>query len=318
MMKIDMRDAFFEELLEAALKDERIVVLSADHGAFALEKLKSVMPDRYINVGIAEQNMVGVAAGLAASGKIVFIYGISPFVSLRVLEQLTIDVAATQLPVNVISVGAGFTYSTDGPTHQGLQDVSAVASIPGMGILNSSDPANTRAFVNIVTRLQRPHYIRVEKEKLCNLPRSDSLELSLGRGYSILGDSESKIVIITTGFLSQVLLPEIRQWGNELGESFCLIDIHQIRPFPDLAKFFRNQTHVLVIEEAYESIIAPSILRILNQIKKTPEFFIADVGPEYQFPGASREFMMDQSGLSPEKLRRRIAGFIGKDDQKGK
>ena len=85
-----MRDAFFERLVEVARKDERVIVLSADHGAFALEKFQEEMPDRYINMGIAEQNMVGVAAGLAASGKIVFIYGITPFVSLRVLEQLTL------------------------------------------------------------------------------------------------------------------------------------------------------------------------------------------------------------------------------------
>ena len=139
-MNIDMRDAFFERLVARARVDSRIVFLTADHGAFALKEFETHMPERYFNVGISEQSMIGVAAGLASSGKIVFAYGITPFVSLRVLEQLTLDVAAGQLPVNVISVGAGFTYSTDGPTHHGLHDIPVMMTVPHMNILNSSDP----------------------------------------------------------------------------------------------------------------------------------------------------------------------------------
>ena len=90
---IDMRDAFFEPLVEIALKNKNIIILSADHAAFSLIKFQKEAPDRYFNIGISEQNMMGLAAGLATKEKIVFAYGISPFVSLRVLEQIVLGVA---------------------------------------------------------------------------------------------------------------------------------------------------------------------------------------------------------------------------------
>ena len=199
-MLIDMRDAFFEELVSQAKLNSNIVILSADHGAFALEEFAKDNPKQYINIGIAEQNMIGVAAGLAASGKIVFVYGITPFVSLRVLEHLTIDVATMQLPVIVVSVGAGFTYSTDGPTHQGLQDLAAILSVPGMTVLNSSDPVNTSHFVQRAIKEKKPTYIRIEKEKLQEFNRLNSNYQK--DGYSLLTNGNSDLMIVSTGSIS--------------------------------------------------------------------------------------------------------------------
>ena len=151
----------------------------------ALERGESSARDAVLGRGIYDmraanerdmQNMIGSAAGLAASGKITFAYGITPFVSLRVLEQLTIDVASMDLSVNVVSVGGGFTYSTDGPTHQGLQDLPAVNTIPNMTIFNSSDPASTRAFAKISAKEPGPKYIRIEKGYLPDL-RDDTHDL---------------------------------------------------------------------------------------------------------------------------------------------
>jgi transketolase len=130
-MSVDMRDAFFDAVYELASENSDVYFLSVDHGAFSLERFQKTFPDRYINLGIAEQNMIGVSAGLSLSGKIVFSYGIAPFVSLRVLEQISLDLASMCANVNIISVGAGFTYSTDGPSHHGLQDLSAVLTTPG-------------------------------------------------------------------------------------------------------------------------------------------------------------------------------------------
>ena len=99
---IDMRDAFFDAVYDEAKRNKDLIFLSVDHGAFSLEKFQEDFSERYINIGIAEQNMVGVASGLALSGKIVFGYGITPFVSLRVLEQITLDLAAMNSNVNIV------------------------------------------------------------------------------------------------------------------------------------------------------------------------------------------------------------------------
>ena len=300
-MNIDMRDAFFEKLVELARLDKRIIVLSADHGAFALKKFEEEMPERYINMGIAEQNMVGVAAGLAASGKIVFVYGISPFVSLRVLEQLTIDVAAMQLPVNVISVGAGFTYSTDGPTHQGLQDTSAVATIPGMTILNSSDPVNTRAFVEMAVLTKRPHYIRIEKEKLPEFNRVSINENYLAKGFSILEFGSSQHLIITTGSLSHDVLAAAKVYEANFGSRPKVVDLHQIKPLNGdyLIREIERSNIVLTFEESYAaSGLAMLISQLCMQNKWKGELHSLGVNENFVYLGSDREMLKAHYNLS--------------------
>ena len=294
MTKIDMRDAFFEKLVEAARLDERIIVLSADHGAFALKKFEEEMPDRYINIGIAEQNMVGVAAGLAASGKIVFIYGISPFVSLRVLEQLTIDVAAMQLPVNVISVGAGFTYSTDGPTHQGLQDVAAIATIPGMTILNSSDPANARAFVDIALATEKPHYIRVEKEKLSELPIIGNLQADLIDGVSLRVKGDDQVLIITTGQISHSVLEATTILKESHGISVSFVDVLRLKSFPEesLLGILGDNRLCISISELYEPFFEERIGGIISKAGINTKFVNFGVPEIFHFTGDERSAVL--------------------------
>jgi transketolase len=238
-MQVDMRDAFFDELVIAARRDSRIVFLTADHGAFALQALEQEQPDRYINVGISEQNMIGVAAGLAASGKIVFAYGITPFVSLRVMEQLTLDVAAMGLPVNIVSVGAGFTYSTDGPSHHGLLDMAALLAIPKLRILNSSDPRNTKSFIESAISSLRPHYIRIEKEKLGELNRNLPFKDTASHGYSsILGSEARNILVVSTGLITHKVSKILEGVSPSIIGSISHIDVHQIKPLTsDLLSF---------------------------------------------------------------------------------
>jgi transketolase len=306
MNKIDMRDAFFETLVEAALTDERIIVLSADHGAFALKKFEEEMPNRYMNMGIAEQNMVGVAAGLAASGKIVFIYGITPFVSLRVLEQLTIDVAAMQLPVNVISVGAGFTYSTDGPTHQGLQDIAVIATIPGMTILNSSDPDNTKAFVKLAIENKKPHYIRIEKEKLARMPREHSIAEAISLGYSTIFRKKSNLLILSTGVWTQNLVQILNEMDNESAKAVDLIDVHQLKPLGKLSEQVKSFTNILVIEDAYSSYLSSEIAKIIATENLGIKLSIINVGEHFYFAGDNREHMESLAGLSNSRIKSKI------------
>jgi transketolase len=302
MSKVDMRDAFFERLVEVARKDERVIVLSADHGAFALEKFQEEMPDRYINMGIAEQNMVGVAAGLAASGKIVFIYGITPFVSLRVLEQLTLDVSAMQLPVNVISVGAGFTYSTDGPTHQGLQDVAAIATIPGMTILNSSDPINTRAFVDIAMKTEKPHYIRIEKEKLNSFSRlnKDFLE----KGFSLLTPTSAKHCVISSGLSTQESLQAVTRINHTNDLKICLIDLHDLSTF-DKAKLFEvilNFENIITIEEGYKNGASQIISTFLCEKGFKGRVLTLAIPTSFIFENGTRDELKSRFELSSDKI----------------
>jgi transketolase len=298
-MKIDMRDAFFEELAKYAKIDKRIIILSADHGALALEDFAKNYPEQYVNIGIAEQNMVGVAAGLAASGKIVFIYGISPFVSLRVLEQITIDVAAMQLPVNIISVGGGFTYSTDGPTHHGLQDIAVISSIPGMTILNSSDPVNTREFVKLAILSQKPNYIRIEKEKLKSFDRITSIENEISQGFSILLNDNPNTLIVSTGYITSMVFEAMANASKAQIQRFSLIDVHRIKPFPEaLINTIKGFKNLIVLEESYTSTIASKIALLLARQGLSINIRDVVVGDEFVFLSADRNTIMARLGLS--------------------
>src|SRR4051812_13604995 len=115
----DLRDAFFGPIVDALVEDTKTVLLTDDQGAMAVEELRKRIPERILNVGIAEQNLVDVAAGLALEGMKPFVYGITPFVSMRCFEQIYVNLGCMNLPVSIIGSGGGFTYSTDGPTHHG-------------------------------------------------------------------------------------------------------------------------------------------------------------------------------------------------------
>ena len=134
-----MRTAFSRALVRAASADPRVVLLTGDHGYALFDDFRTHCPGQYLNAGVAEQNMVGVAAGLAKGGLRPIVYGLSAFVPMRVLEQIKLDVCYEALPVVFIGDGAGVVYSTLGTSHQSTEDVAALRALPNLGILSPAD-----------------------------------------------------------------------------------------------------------------------------------------------------------------------------------
>ena len=160
-----MRDAFFDELYEIAASDPDVLLLTDDQGAFGLERIKRELEGQYFNVGIAEQNLVSVAAGLALGGKRPFIYGISTFMTMRCFEQINVDLCCHKLPVTIVGSGAGYMYSGDGPTHHATQDIGILRTLPGMNIFSPSDAVMTAKLARIAHESAGPNYIRIEKPR---------------------------------------------------------------------------------------------------------------------------------------------------------
>ena len=129
-----MRDAFSKSLVDIAKKDPNVILLTGDHGYALFDEFRKIIPNQYINAGIAEQNMVGMAAGLARVGFRPFVYGLSAFIPIRVLEQIKIDIAHDNLPIVLLGDGAGFVYSHLGTSHQSTEDISATRSLPNLTI----------------------------------------------------------------------------------------------------------------------------------------------------------------------------------------
>src|SRR5207253_6713541 len=153
-----MRAAFSKALVQAAQADDRLILLTGDHGYALFDEFRRCCPGQYLNAGVAEQNMVGVAAGLAKGGLRPVVYGLSAFVPIRVLEQIKLDVCYQALPVIFIGDGAGVVYSTLGSSHQSTEDVAALRALPHMSILSPADAHEMTACMNLAFGANSPVY----------------------------------------------------------------------------------------------------------------------------------------------------------------
>lgn len=158
-----MRDAFVEELLAAARQDPDVMLVVGDLGYGVVDEFAQELPAQFLNAGVAEQNMVGAAAGLAASGFRVFVYSIANFPTFRALEQVRNDVCYHGLDVTIVSVGAGVAYGTLGYTHHAVEDLAIMRSLPGLRIIGPADPMEARTSVREALTHRGPTYIRLGK-----------------------------------------------------------------------------------------------------------------------------------------------------------
>ena len=304
----EMRDAFFEPLVEEALKDKNVIILAADHTAMSLEKMIAETPDQFINVGISEQNMVSVSAGMALRGKRVFAYGITPFVSLKVLEQLTMDVAIHNLNVNIISVGAGFSYSTDGPSHHGLQDVGCVLSVPNLTVWNCSDPIISQEMALRAVNEPGPTYIRIEKGMMAELSR----EQDRGFGCSQLR-SGSDVCIVTSGAMVHDVLSAADQIDKEIGLSCQVLDLYQLKPLPreTLCDLLKNFSRIVTVEETYlSSGFSNSISSVLLEKGLHPRLLRIGVSDQFCYEYGSRSLVKSRFGLSSADIAKKIGLWL--------
>ena len=192
-----MRSAFVRTLAEIARVDDRPFLVVGDLGYSVVEEFAAEFPDRFLNTGVAEQNMTGIAAGIASEGYHVFTYSIGNFPTLRCLEQIRNDVCAHRLPVTVVAVGAGFSYGNMGYSHHAVGDIAAMRSLPHISVLSPSDPGETTAAVELRLREGGPGYLRLGKAGEPSLVPRASID-PFG-GPSCLDPGEATLAFCATG-----------------------------------------------------------------------------------------------------------------------
>src|SRR3989338_5723075 len=221
-----MRNAYCRELYEIMRKDERVYALTADIGYKNFDKIIEAYPSRFINVGVAEANMVGIASGLALSGKIPFIFTIAPFVTMRCLEQIRIDLCYHNLPVKIIGAGGGFVYGPQGTTHHAIEEVGVLRSLPNITIICPADPVETAKAVKASMDLEVPVYIRIGRNHE-PVVTGEGSKFVLGKADVIKDGND--ITIISTGFI----LPNVLKSATELdkeGISVRVVNMHTVKP----------------------------------------------------------------------------------------
>ena len=172
---MDLRDAFFDKVFAAMIENPDAVFLTSDMGSFGIDKIKETFPKRFINVGISEQLMMTLAAGLALRGKRVFVCGIIPFITCRCLEQISVSICSMNLPITIVGMGPGFTYGPDGYTHHAINDVAIMRSLPNMTIFHPHDNKTCSEVMKRICCSSKPAYIRLEKGEFSDAPISSAV-----------------------------------------------------------------------------------------------------------------------------------------------
>jgi transketolase len=191
-----MRNAFIRALTEAAAADDRIVFLTGDLGFKLFDDFAARYPGRFMNVGVAEATMAGVAAGLALEGKKPFIYSIVPFATLRCYEQIRNDICYHEADVTVVGVGGGYSYGPNGPTHHALEDIAVMRALPNMTVMCPGDPAETIAAVHALARHRGPAYLRLGR---AGEPNVHPGPVTLAIGASLVLREGGDVALLATG-----------------------------------------------------------------------------------------------------------------------
>ncbi|CEK19147.1 transketolase subunit B [Chthonomonas calidirosea] len=221
-----MRTAFIEELCKLAEEEERIWLLCGDLGYSVLERFRDRFPNRYVNVGVAEQNMTGMAAGLALCGKIVFTYSIANFPVMRCLEQIRNDICYHHANVKIVAVGGGLAYGAQGYTHHGVEDLAVMRVLPEMTVIAPGDPVETRLATRAIVSYNGPCYLRLGKAGEPIVHQTDP-KFEIGKAI-LMRDGSSLTLISTGGMLATVM--QAAQRLAENGIAARVLSMHTLAP----------------------------------------------------------------------------------------
>jgi transketolase len=302
--KKTMRDTMIEQIYRRMHDDNRIFFVSADMGAPVLDQLRQDFKDRFINVGIAEQNMINVSTGLALEGYTVYSYAIAPFL-LRSYEQIRVNLALSSqirdVNVNIIGVGAGVSYDISGPTHHCLEDLSIMRTLPNMIVFSPSDWYTARLFVDYSIRVKKPKYIRLDGKPLSHIYDA-GMAVSFENGFYEI-NSGNKLCIVSTGYMTHMAL-QIRKELDD--QSIGVIDIYMLKSFDKdkLQEALLKYDTIITLEEAFvgkgglDSLIG-GLIHERGSHKRLLSFGFKD---EYVFKFGNRDYLYKQSGLDKKSI----------------
>ena len=294
-------DVFAATLLELARADRDLLVLTSDsRGSGKLAPFATELPDQVVEVGIAEQNLVGIAAGLAAAGKRVFVVSPACFLTARALEQIKNDVAYSDHPVKLIGISAGVSYGPLGSTHHSLHDYAALRAINNIDVVAPSDNFETRAAIKAAAVYPRPIYLRFGKKPMPHLHAPDAA-FEIGKAIQIATGSDITFIAI-----GETVAPALGACGilNQYGLSCGVISMHTVKPLDadTLIQVSRHSKVLITVEEhSVYGGLGEACAAVLMQHHITLSFQIVAIPDEYTVTGSQAEIFAHY-GITPEGL----------------
>jgi transketolase len=303
-----MRDVLSRLLVEAAASDERFLVLSGDHGYALFDPLRAAYSDRFVNVGVAEQNMIGMAAGLAKVGYRPCVYGLAAFVPMRVLEQIKLDLCHAHLPVILLGDGAGLVYSTLGVSHQCGEDIACLRPLPGITIYSPCDEFELAACWQEARGMDHPSYIRLGK---ADRPRVHAGPLTGTEPVwtNAVAAGKPAPLIVATGSMASPATAYARERG------VACLSVPRIKPLP--------QAIVAAVQASSRAIVAEEHVAAGGLFGAVAEALVAGgkagagvpvhhLGLESRFTetAGSYENALSEHDLNSASLSRRLADWL--------
>lgn len=306
-----MRKVFFETLEEIAKKDESIYLLVADLGIKFFDTFRKIDPGRFINVGIAEANMIGVAAGLAMSGKNVYCYSIIPFLTMRTLEQIRLDLCFNNLNVKLLGAGGGLVYGAEGVTHHAIEDIAIMRALPNMTVVAPGDSLEAEALAEQSINYQGPLYIRFGRD-VDPIVHEKEINFEIGKGIVVKEGKD--VCLIATGTMlypATIILEMLRK--EDLNPT--LISMHTVKPLDKelVENCAKNYKAIFTLEEhniiggsgsAVAEVLAESGYKGIFKRIGIPDKYCSDLG--------SVDYLREKFSLNPEA----VAELISKEYKK--
>lgn len=307
-----MRAGIITEIHRMMRRDKNVYFLTGDLGYSVLEAMRQEFPDRVINMGVAEQNMIGVAAGLALSGKKVYVYSIIPFVTMRCYEQIRNDICYNDCDVTILGVGQGFSYGILSATHFALEDIAILRPLPNISIFAPADETEAVLGLKALYKKKHPCYIRIGK-KTEPVIYEKPYKLSIGRGHVIQEGSD--IAIFATGPILDEVIRAAGLLKEKKGIQSTIVDIHTIKPFDKdiIAKYLKGKKMIFTVEEHFMiGGLGSAVAEVIASYSKTPPLKMIGAGDVFVKHVGSQDYLRDKVGLSARKIVDSIAQALSK------
>jgi transketolase len=311
---LPMRDVFLEKIWNEMSLDSLIFFVSADFGSPVLDKIREDFPDRFINVGIAEQNLINISAGLAIEGYKVFAYAIAPFITMRCFEQIRVSLALLSevrpMNVSLIGVGAGYSYVVSGPTHQCYEDITIMRALPNFQVLSPADHITTASLFDSCIKTNGLRYLRLDAQVQ---PVLYPLKPPVTTDGFYLHEKGEDVCFIATGFMVHTafkIAEKVRESGFKVG----IIDIFDLTNFSNekLKEVLESYSRVVSMEEGFSGRggLDSMLFEFIAKNKLDLKALSVGVEPGYSFELGSREELHEKVGIGVQSALKKIQPFM--------
>jgi transketolase len=301
-----VRSAFSAALTRLGRDNPDVLLITGDHGYALFDEFRTACPDQFINAGIAEQNMVGMAAGLARLGFRPFVYGLSAFVPIRVVEQIKMDIAHDDLPVVLLGDGAGFVYSHLGPSHQSAEDIACARSVPGLTVLSPGDRYEMTACMDLAYDLRGPVYMRMGKADRGEVHAGTLSPLVVGEPICVRSGPADAPALLATGAMLTTAVQLAKQHGP-----MAVWSVPSVKPLSTeaIAAIARSSSAIVVMEEhSVHGGLGAAVTEIVTEVEPCRVLRIG-IRDRFSKHCGSYDYLLREHGLDLASVKERVDAF---------